>query len=227
MNKFKPPKHPTIWFTSDIHFGHANCIDYCNRPFKNVDDFKEKFIAKWNETVRPFDQVIVVGDVFFYHSKEEMKATLDQMNGTKILVKGNHDFKAAIMVGAGFEICVDELVMTIAGEKVTISHYPFRMKEWLFQWIKLKAKIIKVMRWLGIGTRPIFFEKYHDRRPVDRGQFLIHGHTHSKHKLNGRAIHVGVDAWDFNLVNVQQIANMIAKVKEKGEVYVKYENNED
>lgn len=224
---FKPPKHATTWFTSDIHFGHANCIEYCNRPFKNVDEFKERFIEEWNKTVRPFDQVIMVGDIFFYHSKEQMKETLARMNGTKILVKGNHDFKASIMENAGFEICVDELVMTIASEKVTISHYPFRMSEWLFQWIKIKAEIIKAMRWLGIGTKPIYFEKYHHRRPVDRGQFLIHGHTHSSHKINGRAIHVGVDAWDFKPVNIQQIANMINKVKTEGPVYIKYKENED
>ena len=226
-NRFKPPKHPTIWFTSDIHFGHAACIEYCNRPFKNVDEFKEKFIEEWNKTVRPFDQVIFVGDIFFYHSKEQMKETLSRMNGTKILVKGNHDFKASIMVGAGFQICVDELVMTIAGEKVTLSHYPFRMKKWLFKWIQVKAEITKAMRWLGISTKPIYFEKYHTRRPIDRGQFLIHGHTHSSHKVNGRAIHVGVDAWNFKPVNVQEIANMIEKIRKDGPVYIKYEENED
>lgn len=226
-NKFKPPKHATTWFTSDIHFGHAACIDYCNRPIKNLDEFKEKFIEDWNKLVRPFDRVIFVGDIFFYHSKEEMKTTLERMNGIKILVKGNHDFKAAIMQNAGFQICVDELVMTIADEKVTISHYPFRMKEWLFRWIKFKASVIKAMRWLGIGTRPIFFEKYHNRRPVDRGQFLIHGHTHSKHKVNGRAIHVGVDAWDYKPVNIQQISDMIVKIKKNGPVYQTYESNED
>lgn len=227
MNNFKPPKHSTTWFTSDIHFGHANCIDYCTRPFKNVDEYKEKFIEDWNKLVRPFDRVIFVGDIFFYHSKDQMKETLARMNGSKVLVKGNHDFKSAIMQGVGFDICVDELVMTIADEKVTISHYPFRMKEWLFQWIKFKAEVIKLTRWLGIGTRPIFLEKYHNRRPVDRGQFLIHGHTHSKHKVNGRALHVGVDAWNFKPVNIQQISNMIAEIKQNGPVYQNYESNED
>jgi len=224
---FKPPKHWTTWMTSDIHFGHQNCIEYCSRPFANVDEWKEKFIATWNRHVRPEDLGIFVGDIFFYHTKEQMKETLSRMNGRKILVKGNHDFEHRIMMNAGFELSVDEMVMTIAGEKVTFSHYPFRMKPMLKAWVKTKALVKKGLRWLGISTTPIYFEKYHTKRPVDRGQFLIHGHTHSKHKINGRAIHVGVDAWDFKPVNIQEISNMIAKVKAEGPVYIKYKENED
>ncbi len=224
---FKPPKHWTTWFTSDIHFGHANCIDYCQRPFENVDVFKEKFIEDWNRLVRPDDLAIFVGDIFFYHTKEQMKATLARMNGRKILVKGNHDFEHRIMMNAGFELSVDEMTMTIAGERVQFSHYPFRMKPWLSRWVKFKARAFKALRWLGIETPAIFFEKYHHKRPVDNGQFLIHGHTHSKHKINGRAIHVGVDAWKYKPVNIQEISNMIAKVKEHGPVYHKYSSNED
>ena len=224
---FKPPKHWTTWMTSDIHFGHANCIDYCNRPFANVDEFKEKFITDWNKLVRPFDLCIFVGDIFFYHTKDQMKETLARMNGRKILVKGNHDFEHRIMMNAGFELSVDEMTMTIAGERVQFSHYPFRMSPWLSRWVKIKAKAMLILRWMGIDTKPIFFEKYHHKRPVDQGQFLIHGHTHSKHKINGRAIHVGVDAWKYKPVNIQQISNMINEVRDKGPVYIKYENNED
>jgi calcineurin-like phosphoesterase family protein len=224
---FKPPKHWTTWMTSDIHFGHANCIDYCSRPFANVDEFKEQFITNFNKLVRPQDLTIFVGDVFFYHTKDQMKETLARMNGRKILVKGNHDFEHRIMMNAGFELSVDEMVMTIAGERVVFSHYPFRMSKWIFKWVKIKAKFSHWMRWLGIPTKPIFFEKYHERRPHDQGQFLIHGHTHSKHKINGKAIHVGVDAWNYKPVNIQEISNIITNVKKNGLVYTKYNSNED
>ena len=29
-----------IFFTSDLHFNHTNVIDFCDRPFKNVEDIK-------------------------------------------------------------------------------------------------------------------------------------------------------------------------------------------
>jgi calcineurin-like phosphoesterase family protein len=192
-----------------------------------VDEFKEEYIKNFNKLVRPGDLTIFVGDIFFYHTKDQMKDTLSRMNGRKILVRGNHDFEHRIMMNAGFELSVDEMIMTIAGERVVFSHYPFRMKPWLFKWVKFKAEVSKALRWCGIATKPIFFEKYHQRRPVDRGQFLIHGHTHSNHKVNGRAIHVGVDAWKFKPVNIQEISNMITKIKAEGPVYIKYKENED
>ena len=32
-----------LFFTSDHHFGHANIIKFCNRPFQNVDEMNEAF----------------------------------------------------------------------------------------------------------------------------------------------------------------------------------------
>jgi calcineurin-like phosphoesterase family protein len=220
-------KHWTTWFTSDIHFGHANVIQYSDRPFKDIHEMKETIIANWNKVVKPEDLCIFVGDIFFYHTKDQMRETLARMNGRKILVKGNHDFEHRIMMNVGFELSVDEMVMTIAGERVHFSHYPFAMDEKLFQWVKFKSKVKRMLMWMGFDVRPIFFEKYHSKRPIDRGQFLIHGHTHSTHKINGRAIHVGVDAWKYKPVNIQEISNLIAEVKKNGPVYRKYDSKED
>lgn len=99
--------------------------------------------------------------------------------------------------------------MNIAGGRVTISHYPFRMPEWKFQ---LRKYINKVKKSLGF-KRVKWPEKYHKKRPRDRGQFLLHGHTHRKQKSYGRAIHVGVDGWDFKPVNIQDISHMIDRIK--------------
>ena len=221
-------KQRTTWFISDTHFNHNSVIGFCDRPFKNIEEMNQTIIDNWNKVVKKEDVCIFVGDIFMYSNMEQMRNILGQMNGDrKILVKGNHDGKSSEMISAGFSCVVDELVMTIADEKVTVSHYPFRMKEMLFRWVKVKAYAKKLMRWMGIQTQPIYFEKYHDRRPVDRGQFLIHGHTHSKHKINGKAIHVGVDCRGYKPVNIQEISNEIQKIKRDGPVYIKYESNED
>lgn len=198
----------TTWFSSDIHFGHANVIGFSNRPYENIDDMKHKIIMNHNRLVKPEDLVVHVGDIFFYHTPEEMKEVLSQMNGRKVLVRGNHDQKPRQMMNAGYEICVEQMEFIIANERVLVSHYPYRMEANLMRYLKIKKKVHKLL-----GLRPVFFEKYHERRPIDEGKFLIHGHTHDVGQTKNRMIHVGVDAWDYKPVNVQKIANMIQEIK--------------
>lgn len=202
----------TTYFISDTHFGHKNVINFCDRPFHDEFYMKEKLIENINKVVKEKDLLIWGGDIFFYHSKDEMKETMDRINCKRnILVKGNHDHKPRIMMNGGFELCVDEMVMTMAGEKVHFSHYPFRMPEWKYKYIVKKNKFLKK---LTGKNRRIYPQRYHNKRPINKGQFLIHGHTHDKIRCRGRQIHIGVDAWGFRPVNMQEICNLIHRIKE-------------
>lgn len=75
---------------SDTHFGHANIIRYCNRPFASVEEMDKALIEKWNSVVSKDDTVIHLGDVGL-GSKTYIKNILSQLNGNKILIRGNHD----------------------------------------------------------------------------------------------------------------------------------------
>src|SRR5690606_36562794 len=51
-----------VWFTSDHHFGHANIIKFCNRPYADADEMDRALVEKWNDVVGPDDMVFHLGD---------------------------------------------------------------------------------------------------------------------------------------------------------------------
>jgi calcineurin-like phosphoesterase family protein len=111
-----------VWLTADTHFGHANIIGYCNRPFEDADEMSERLIRRWNGSVKPDDTVLHLGDfAFFQGNLEHVAAVISQLNGPKILVRGNHDKKGHNwFMKAGFDFSCDLLVI---GEDI-FTHYP-------------------------------------------------------------------------------------------------------
>ena len=84
-----------IYFIADTHFNHENIIKYCKRPFNNIQEMNEYIIQKWNSVVKKEDTVYHLGDVGF-GTTEMLKGLLNRLNGTKILLRGNHDFKRGL-----------------------------------------------------------------------------------------------------------------------------------
>lgn len=80
-----------VFLISDTHFGHANIIKYCDRPFAHVDEMNDTLIKNWNSVVGHNDKVYHLGDVTMNAKSLDLLYTL---NGTKILIKGNHDTQA-------------------------------------------------------------------------------------------------------------------------------------
>lgn len=80
---------------SDTHFSHANILTFLNpdgtrlRPFNSVEEMDELMIENWNKVVKPQDKVYHLGDVCFKFA--HLQATMPRLNGTKVLIKGNHD----------------------------------------------------------------------------------------------------------------------------------------
>ncbi|MGN1345353.1 MAG: metallophosphoesterase, partial [Eubacteriales bacterium] len=78
-----------IFYTADTHFGHANILRLCGRPFASVEEMNEKLIERWNEKVQPADTVYILGDMFFRTT--EVESILERLRGKKHLIVGNHD----------------------------------------------------------------------------------------------------------------------------------------
>lgn len=82
----------TVWFTSDEHFGHANIIDFCHRPFNGLEDMREKLIANHNSVVKPGDRVYHLGDMFWRTlSAGEALSIIYRLNGQHFYIRGNHE----------------------------------------------------------------------------------------------------------------------------------------
>ena len=86
---------PSVFLTSDTHFGHAGVCKFLRddgvtklRPWDNPEDMDEEMVKRWNETVRPNDKVYHLGDVVI---NRKALSIMHRLNGDKVLIRGNHD----------------------------------------------------------------------------------------------------------------------------------------
>ena len=185
------------WFTSDLHLGHANIIRYCDRPFSDVDEMDVALVERWNETVAPDDTVWVLGDVALGRISESL-ALVAQLNGTKLLLAGNHDRCwsgharraegwTERYLGAGFAAVEQgSLKLTVGNYSVLACHFPYR----------------------GDSHDE---DRYINERPIDMGEWLVHGHVHERWRQRGRMINVGSDAWNFRPVEAETLVALIER----------------
>lgn len=112
------------YFTSDQHFGHANIIRFCDRPFTTVDEMDRAMLTKWNERVTDADDVWILGDLFFRSAR--VKTILEQLKGRKHLILGNHDSSwISRLERSKYFVSVAEIYIGKIGEhQVTMCHYP-------------------------------------------------------------------------------------------------------
>lgn len=184
-----------MWFTADLHLGHRNIIDYCDRPFADVDEMNRALVDNWNATVGDDDTVWVVGDFAMGTIAETLPIATD-LAGHKILLAGNHDRCwvgngrraegwTARYLDAGFdEVVQGTAEVTIGALSVLLCHFPYR----------------------GDSHD---LDRFVDERPQDTGQWLVHGHVHEKWAQHGRMINVGVDVTGFRPLGGHAIAALI------------------
>ena len=85
-----------VFIISDTHFGHAKTFEVFKkengeplRPFKSLEEMHGVFIKNWNSVVQNEDLVLHLGDVAFDGTSYDW--IMPQLNGTKYLIRGNHD----------------------------------------------------------------------------------------------------------------------------------------
>lgn len=181
----------SVWFTSDLHFGHRLCARL--RGFgEDIDAHDEILVRNWKRTVHNNGQVWVLGDLAMSNPEYALQI-IDDLPGRKHLIVGNHDechpmhreaHKYQRLYMEVFESVQPFARRKIAGETVLLSHFPYN---------KDRHEV-----------------RYTQWRLRDEGAWLLHGHTHeADQRREGREIHVGVDAWDFTPVPINTIADLM------------------
>lgn len=114
-----------IYYISDLHFGHANVIQFDHRPFDNVDQMDKRLIELWNEKVCQEDAVYIAGD-FANRNSRAAQWYLERLNGRKYLVLGNHD-EALLKNRRAMDLFedVDKMMYVVdEGRHICICHFP-------------------------------------------------------------------------------------------------------
>ena len=195
-----------IFWTSDWHIGHSAVIRFSNRPFKNIDHMHRVLINNYNSVVSNNGICYMLGDIGLTKGSI-IKEVIQELNGTKILILGNHDKGKGtnFWLDCGFSCVLNQGTIYIQNERVTMTHCPLR---------GLYREDVKNM----IGA--LDYENWHGERKQFRysirneGQFHLHGHIHSPNKgrskrILNRQLDVGVDANQYRPVSYSQVQSWI------------------
>ena len=178
-----------ILYAADTHFGHANIIRLCNRPFSDVTEMDETMIRNWNKVVNQDDIVYIVGD-FCFRNDLGAGYYLSRLNGKKILVRGNHDkwieadAAAAAMLHSVVNI-THTFDQSLSGHHISLCHYP-------------------LMTWPGKDSYMVFGH-IHNNTNLDFWPYI---------RKNERLLNAGVDINNFCPVTLEQLIHNNKKFKE-------------
>lgn len=116
-----------IWLTADWHLGEDR-MELMQRPFKDANEHLNAIIDNHNSLVGENDLVYVIGDAMYTKADPKWIKLIAELNGKKILLRGNHDrpftdeqyapyFEEIIPEGEGIEL-------DLAGVPCYLNHYP-------------------------------------------------------------------------------------------------------
>ena len=155
------------WFSADQHFGHANVIGFCDRPFANVWEMDKALISAWNSVVGDSDTVYHLGDFSLSGNLNQVADWFWELNGKIHLLTypWHHDGRWMRRLGKTFfpphdKVKFDAPIVVLEHDPaITLCHYP--MASW---------------------------EKSH------YNSWHLFGHTHDRYRPDNLSMDVGVDA---------------------------------
>lgn len=205
-----------VWLTSDPHYFHIRALEImpARKQMLNVssvEEMNEALIKHHNAFTDPNDLVIFLGDVVMGKKAENVPLIIPRLHGKKVLVMGNHDagfedrrpgkLEAAmeLYLNNGFNrvchgmVSLQEILTLnkIDGDlpcEINVCHFPYQ----------------------GTPDHEGYDVRYSHLMPESSDVMLFHGHTHSgNRKTAANMIHVGVDAWEGNPVNLEDLLSLL------------------
>lgn len=170
-----------IFYTADEHYGHDNrnggIIHMCNRPFRNLDEMREEFIARHNAKVPQTDSLTFhVGDMFWKKlSVSECIGIVFRLNGRHAYVDGNHE---------------------------EVFNRPNESNR-----LKAMFSSIDAVKLLAVGKQMVWLSHYAHRvwPKSHNGSYHVYGHTHGVLPGYRRSMDVGVDANNYTPVSFEEL----------------------
>lgn len=183
-----------VFFTSDTHFFHDRIIDFCKRPFNNVDEMNEELIRRWNSVVGKNDIVFHLGD-FAWGGPPKWNSILERLNGHIYLILGNHDMKNLKENSKQyFTHITHQMQIQIDGWVLYMNHVPFLCYSGVWSH---KRKIAQAFGHVHYNTRA-------KGADTERLKYLF-----------SRQYDVGVDNNDFTPISWKQLKEKFIEFESK------------
>lgn len=183
-----------IFFTSDPHFGHEWIRKFNNRPFASVEEMDSKLITNWNNTVPTDGLTFVLGDIGSTNEARIIQI-FEQLNGEKILIRGNHD-----------DDYNDTTLKLIFSEIHDLLY------------IRVLDKVLSEYNYMVLCHYPLI-----DWQNSFEGVWQLFGHIHTRHnvpefnavqkKLFDTQYDVGVDNNNFTPISFHKLKEIIVAQK--------------
>lgn len=179
---------PKIWITSDLHFGHANIIKFCQRPFSSVEEMDAVLIYNWNEIVGKDDIIYIVGD-FTLNGPDFAADVFSMLNGKIFVMPGSHDHRW--FEKQTYKSRDGHLVQHLPG----LFTIPVPIRD--------NSKMALTLCHYAMRTWPA----------SHYGTLHVFGHSHGKLDGVGRSMDIGVDAFNYRPVDLRDIKSTLLNKK--------------
>lgn len=198
MMKAVMSQNKNMFFTSDLHLGHANAIEFKGRPFSDIDEMNAALINNINETVGSEDELWILGDFAYRVSKDVVRELRNQIRCKHVhLVYGNHDKDYSS--DHIFQSAQNYKELKTAYGRLILFHYP--IMEWNaahYGTVHLHGHIHSTGEYNARNLQMFYRDRFPD------------GHSPKHEDLKLRIYDVGVDANGYKPVSLTQLADLMA-----------------